>query len=468
MKVVVRLLCLMVVFAGFAGTMLAADLSILWRQEVHRHVVNAVAFSPDGRLLASVGSDGRLSLLYAGDGSVYRTLRLADLLQERIADERGDRSETLVASPSLHSFRHGFFGLAFAPQQPLLATSFILKDKDANGAFLATREYLFLWNFETNRKTVVPVYTTAGGSRCTRPGTVAYSADGERLAFAGDNGMVTLMDGVSAEILFSFDAHKKSISALAFAPDGRSLATSGGDKKIRLWDPRTGAPLQSVGAMKHRAYSMRFSDDGSRLYSAGYDKKVRVWDPSVGSEEQTVKGHHAAVRGIALSKDRQVLMSAALDKTIQFVNTRAGEYIGTYTALREGLNTMDIAPDGRTLVVGTNKGRVYRLELPFYMASAKDAQETRNALGASEPLLHSSPNPISEDASLEIVLPASGHTTLEIHNTLGETVSQIWDHYLSAGAHVVRWDARDIAAGVYYASLQIGELKYSHKLIVVK
>ena len=153
-----------------------------------------MAFSPDGRLLATAGSDGTARLWDPATGEHLRTL-------------------------TGHTDR--VMGVAFSPDGRLLAT----------GGDDGTAR---LWDPATGEH----LRTLTGHTDAVRG--VAFSPDGRLLATGGDDGTARLWDPATGEHRRTLTGHARQVLGVAFSPDGRLLATAGGDGTARLWDPATG------------------------------------------------------------------------------------------------------------------------------------------------------------------------------------------------------------------------------------
>ena len=91
---------------------------------------------------------------------------------------------------------------------------------------------------------------------------------------------------------------------------GSLLASAAGDGTVRLWDPATGQPAATLEGHTGRVSGVAFSPDGRQLASAGDDGTVRSWDPATGQPTATLEGHTGWVRSVVFSSDGQLLASA--------------------------------------------------------------------------------------------------------------------------------------------------------------
>lgn len=355
---------------------------LLWQVDSRRQIaafeghsawVRCLAFSPDGQLLASGGTDNTIRLwnletgqclktlhghaggvqslafgyvsleaetckqagqnhgLLLASGSTDQTIKLWDAQTfqclKSLSIQPSETGEPIPDNPQSAVVVNRILGVFFLPdQQTLISTSDdqTIRFWDiTSGQCLRTIETHVNWMLST-----------------------AISPDGKVLVTGSDHQTVKFWDVQSGQCLGTLSNYDATVWSVDFSPDGQLLATGSDDKTIRLWDVETRQCLKTWRDHGHQVWQVSFSPDGKTLVSGGEDQAIRIWDITSGQCLTTIKSHRNWVAAIAFSPDDRTIASGSKDQQIRLWDVETGTCRKTQPGHSDVVTAVAFCPEG--------------------------------------------------------------------------------------------------------------------------
>jgi WD40 repeat protein/serine/threonine protein kinase len=424
--------------ASFDSTIKVWDVSswqVIHTLIEHTNGVNSVAWSPDGKRLASASFDNTIKIWDADRGQVIHTLlgHSGGVLSvswrrdgKRLASGSDDRTVKIWDADSgtniltLTGHGAGVDSVAWSQDGSRLASGshdWTVKVWDAgNGQAIHTLRGHMYW---------VP--------------SVAWSPDGKRLVSASGDRTLRVWDTVGGTNINMMLGHLDAVRSVSWSPDGQRLASASEDSTVKVWDVTNGRNTITHRGHTKYVFSAAWSPDGKLLASGSEDKTIKIWD-AAGKETLTIGVPNSVVMCVAWSPDGKRLASANFDNTVKIWDPESGQESRTFSEHTNVVTSVAWSPDGKFLVSGSRDSTIkvwdvtrghVTLTLPVhvYMIAAVSWSPDGRRLAAGD----------GEDDSIHLYDATSGKKvgTLRGHSDVVHSVAWSPDgRFLASGS----WD----------------------------
>ena len=274
--------------------------------QTHGGGILTLAWSRNGRLLASGGMDSVIRLWDAERGT---------LLQE------------------LHGHRDQVCMLAFAPDTVLLASG----SSDRTVKF---------WEVGTGT-----CLTTLEGHTSSVTG-LAWAPDGRTLASASYDTTIRLWDRKAGQCRHILQGHRDAATQLAFLPREDRLLSVSADRTLRSWDVQSGQHVRTIQGYALALFALAWSPDGRFLLSGSSDATTTLWEVSTRTGVRVLRGHRQKVGAVAWSRAGNRIASGSSDQTVRLWDAQTGACTHILQGHTGLVSSVDWSPDGSFLASG--------------------------------------------------------------------------------------------------------------------
>ncbi|MFN6583565.1 MAG: WD40 repeat domain-containing protein, partial [Aulosira sp. ZfuVER01] len=337
----------------------------------HEQEVNCLAFSPDGKFIASGSSDSTVCLW------------------------------NIIGNPTaqfLLGHEQEVNCLAFSPDGKFIISGSI------DGI-------LCLWDLQGN------LITQPWQGHEEGVISVTFNSNGNCIISVGFDGTVCLWNLQGNAIAQPWRGHKEGVISVTFSPKSDSIISVGFDGTVCLWDLQGNAITQPWHRHEAKIICVAFSPDRKFIVSGSSDSTVRLWDIQGNPVGQPWHGHEGRVNSVAFSPDGKFIISGSCDRTIRLWDIDGNPITQPWRGHEGQVNFLAFSPDGKLIISGGDKTvRLWELD--------QILQE--RVIGRSQRKYENWVNAVAFSPDGNWIVSASNDSTVRLWDTNGNPISQPW------------------------------------------
>ena len=327
----------------------------------HKGQVSTLAFSSDGKTLASGGFNNPVIQLWdAETGNKLSTLLSTEKRHSTAVLAFSQDNTTLISLDRFGKIIHWSVatGKRLANRSRNVGSYDVVTVSQDGNTFATGNQHgkIYLWDSTTGRQLAsIRGHTQLLASLKSVLGwtdrppqdeevrALAFSSDGKMLMSGGENKIVGLWNVEKRTKHATLKGHKAWVTAVGFSTDGKTAASGDAGKVIKLWDVGTGRERATLRGHKSTINALTFTPDNAPLYagclvSGSADGTIRFWNPSTGQELLTyTTGHTESVKAVAFSKNDTTLASAAFNGIVEIWSLKTAQELATFTKAESDL-----------------------------------------------------------------------------------------------------------------------------------